>query len=83
MSWDDGDWRCPNCDSRYCTGSCRYTETARYFVGYGWCEDHEIPEPRLGYVWTERWDGSFVQQQDRLQKTLPFIRTRHERNQDA
>lgn len=59
------------------------TENARYFVGYGWREDHEIPEPMVGYTWTERWDGSYVQQKDRLQKTLSFFRTQRERTQDA
>lgn len=79
----DEDFRCPHCDSRYCYGGCRMTESAKYFVGYGWCEDHEIPEPMVGFIWTERWDGSYVQQKSRLQETLRFFRTRRDRNQDA
>jgi hypothetical protein len=42
--FDFGDFRCYDCDSRYCLNGCKKTDTAWYVVGRGWIEPTEIDE---------------------------------------
>jgi hypothetical protein len=80
---EEYDFRCPECDSRHCVGGCRRTDTAFYFVGYGWYEPDEAPELPPGWVWSERqWDGAMQRKLAKLQITMPFqhdSQYRHER----
>lgn len=66
--------RCPQCDSRYCIAGCQQTATTRYFVGKGWYEPDDMPEPEPGYTWSERWDGSMTQIRERAQISMRFPR---------
>jgi hypothetical protein len=38
MFYDFEDWRCPECDGRYCSVPCPRTETSVWVVGHGWTD---------------------------------------------